>query len=447
MAAARWPPATLIGCFGLTEPDFGSNPRRHAHHRAQATASGWVLNGEQALDHHGRIADVALVWAQLDGRAAIRGFLVERGTPGFTDARHRRQVVAARVGHARADPRGLRVPARRACCPASRGMQGPAVVPDAGALRHLLGRGRRGDGLLRRGAALRQGSRAVQRPLAGYQLVQQKLVDMVEEITKAQLLALRLGRLKEAGKMRPQQVSLAKRNNVRDGARHRARRARPPRRQRRHRRVPVRPPHVNLEIGLHLRGHPRHPHAHRRPGRHRHRRVRIDRQHLIVPRRSLLGGVAHALSFGAMTYVALLRGINVGGKNMLPMATLAAMFARRRRHDVRPSSRAATWSSRAPQKLAADRSPRASSDRSEDSSCACRWSCARRRSSPSAVARNPFAADGRRRERAARHVPRRRAGGGARRRARRRTLAAATSSPSSAAISTCACRTARRAPS
>ena len=126
--------------------------------------------------------------------------------------------------------------------------------------------------------ALRYAKDRVQftRPIAGYQLVQHKLVDMVcRRSPRRSSLCLRLGRLKEAGKMRPQQISLAKRNNVAHGARHRARRARHPRRQRRHRRVPVRPPHAEPRVGLHLRGHARHPHAGRRPGHHRPRGVRL----------------------------------------------------------------------------------------------------------------------------------------------------------------------------
>jgi hypothetical protein len=107
-----------------------------------------------------------------------------------------------------------------------------------------------------------------------HQLVQLKLVDMLQEITKAQLLSLQLGRLKEAGKSRPQQVSLAKRNNVKMALDLRPQRPRPARRQRHHRRVPKRPSHVQPRVGLHLRGHRSHPHLDCRRGHHRQRRFR-----------------------------------------------------------------------------------------------------------------------------------------------------------------------------
>ena len=193
---------------------------------------------------------------------------------GFTHARDAGQVQPARVDHLGAVPRGLRRAGRQR--PAGRaGHARPALVPDPGALRHLLGRDRRGHRLLRVRARLRRASASCsRRPIAGYQLVQAKLVDMLTEITKAQLLCLRLGRLKDAGTHAARAGQLAKMNNVsqalhiaRAGARH-------PRRQRHHRRVPGHPPHAEPRDGEHLRGHRGRPPPDHRQGHHRLGRVR-----------------------------------------------------------------------------------------------------------------------------------------------------------------------------
>lgn len=212
----RWLPAMArgeaIGCFGLTEPDFGSNP---AGMRLSARAHGdeFVLNGEKRWITSGGLADVAVVWAKTDD-AAVRGFLVPRGTPGFTTRDiHGKFSLRASVT-SELIFQDCVVP-RSALLPGVSGLRGPLSC---------LNQARFGISFGVIGAAMACYDEALgytkeraqfQKPLAGHQLVQLKLVDMLEEITKAQLLALQLGRLKEAGKVRPQQVSLAKRNNVR----------------------------------------------------------------------------------------------------------------------------------------------------------------------------------------------------------------------------------------
>jgi glutaryl-CoA dehydrogenase len=211
----RWLPAlqkgVATGCFGLTEPNFGSNP---AGMRTAAVRDGnsYILNGEKTWITNGSIADVALVWARLDG--VIRGFLVERGTPGFTASDiHGKWSMRASVTSslALAD---CRVPA--ACLlPGTQGLKSALAC---------LTQARYGIGWGAVGAAMSCYDTARQyvilrkqfddRPIASHQLVQAELAWMVTEITKAQLLALHVGRLKDREKADHAHVSLLKRNNV-----------------------------------------------------------------------------------------------------------------------------------------------------------------------------------------------------------------------------------------
>ncbi|HUH04369.1 MAG TPA: acyl-CoA dehydrogenase family protein [Kofleriaceae bacterium] len=200
----------VIGCFGLTEPDFGSNPTGMLT-AARKTAGGYVLNGTKRWITNGSVAKVALVWAKLDGK--VHGFLVPTDSPGFTarDIHGKWSLRASITSELILEDCEV---GADALLPGVSGMKGPlSCLTQA---RFGIAFGAVGSMLACYDEALSYAKDRVQfsRPIAGYQLVQQKLVQMVSEITKAQLLCLRLGRLKEAGKLRPQQVSLAKRNNV-----------------------------------------------------------------------------------------------------------------------------------------------------------------------------------------------------------------------------------------
>jgi glutaryl-CoA dehydrogenase len=206
MAAGR-----AIGCFGLTEPDHGSDPGS-METRARRDGTGWVLTGTKRWITNGSIADVAVVWAK-DDDGVVRGFLVEAGTPGFAarDIKGKFSLRASITSELVLEE--VRVPAEN-LLPDARGLSGPfSCLNQAryGIVWGALGAARTCY-LTALGYARER--RQFDRPLAGFQLVQQKLVHVLTEITKGQLLAWRLGRLKDAGTARPEQVSLAKRNNV-----------------------------------------------------------------------------------------------------------------------------------------------------------------------------------------------------------------------------------------
>lgn len=214
----RWLPrlarGEAIGCFGLTEPDFGSNPSGMLT-RAEPVDGGWRLNGTKRWITNGSIADVALVWAKVrDGdRDVVRGFLVEKGATGFTagDMHGKFSLRASITSELFLED--CCVPAD-AILPGVQGMRGPlSCLTQA---RYGISWGAIGAAISCYECARDYARERIMfsRPIAGYQLVQAKLVEMIAEITKAQLLCLRLGRLKDAGRMRPEQVSLAKMNNV-----------------------------------------------------------------------------------------------------------------------------------------------------------------------------------------------------------------------------------------
>jgi glutaryl-CoA dehydrogenase len=211
----RWLPkmqsGQAIGCFGLTEPGFGSNPAG-MQTRAKQDGDHWILNGEKTWITNGSLADVAIVWARTD--AGIRGFLVEKGTPGFTTSDIHGKLsmrVSVTSSLALSD---CRVPAS-AMLPGAQGLKGPLSC---------LSQARHGIGWGVLGAAMDCYETARQysidrkqfdgRPIASHQLVQEKLAWMITEITKAQLLAIQAGRVKDQGKIDPAHISMLKRNNV-----------------------------------------------------------------------------------------------------------------------------------------------------------------------------------------------------------------------------------------
>ncbi len=216
MAAGR-----MIGCFGLTEPDFGSNPTGMLT-TATKTAGGYLLNGTKRWITNGSIAGVALMWAKLAGK--VHGFLVPTKSKGFTarDIPGKWSLRASVTSELVLEDCEV---GEDALLPGVAGMRGPLSCLSQA--RFGICYGAVGAAMACYDEALSYAKDRVQfrKPIAGYQLVQRKLVDMVSEITKAQLLCLQLGRLKEADKLQSAQISLAKRNNV-DIARNIARDAR-----------------------------------------------------------------------------------------------------------------------------------------------------------------------------------------------------------------------------
>ncbi|HPH64425.1 MAG TPA: acyl-CoA dehydrogenase family protein [Kofleriaceae bacterium] len=205
MAAGR-----TIGCFGLTEPDFGSNPNGMLT-KAERVAGGFKLNGTKRWITNGSIAQVALVWAKLDG--VVRGFLVPTATPGFT-ARELHGKWSLRASVTSELHMEDCIVGEDAMLPGVSGMRGPLSCLSQA--RFGICYGAVGAAMACYDEALNYAKDRVQfsKPIAGYQLVQNKLVVMVTEITKAQMLCWRMGRLKEANKLTPAQISLSKRNNV-----------------------------------------------------------------------------------------------------------------------------------------------------------------------------------------------------------------------------------------
>jgi len=212
----RWLPrlqsGEALGCFGLTEPGFGSNPAGMLT-RARREGSCWVIDGEKTWITNGSIADIAIVWARTE--EGIRGFLVEKGTAGFTSSElHGKLSMRASVT-ASLSFSDCRVPAS-AVLPGAKGLKGPLGCLSQA--RYGIGWGVIGAAMdcyetARSYSVLRK--QFDDKPIASHQLVQEKLADMITEITKAQLLTLHLGRLKDQDKLEPAHISMLKRNNVR----------------------------------------------------------------------------------------------------------------------------------------------------------------------------------------------------------------------------------------
>ncbi|NLT65191.1 MAG: acyl-CoA dehydrogenase [Acidobacteria bacterium] len=198
-----------IGCFGLTEPDHGSDPGGMTT-TAIRKGDRYVLNGTKSWITNGTIADVAVVWAKLDGQ--VTGFLVENGTSGFTapEIRHKMSLRASITSQLIFED--CAIPEEN-LLPGSGGLASPLRCLNQA--RYGIAWGTIGAAMACYHAALEYSLERIQfdRPIGGFQLVQEKLVYMLTEITKAQLLALRLGRLKDENRIEHSQTSLAKRNN------------------------------------------------------------------------------------------------------------------------------------------------------------------------------------------------------------------------------------------
>ena len=202
--------AEAIGCFGLTEPDFGSKPGG-MRTTAKKDGGSYVLNGAKAWITNGSVADVAVVWAKLDG--VVRGFLVERGTKGFTTFEHKGKMSLRASVTSQLAFEDCRIPAE-SILPGVQGLKGPlSCLTQA---RYGIAWGAIGSAMATYQAALdyaKSRKQWMDRPIAAHQLVQERLAWMISEITKGQLLAWKLGTMKDKGTMKPHHVSMAKRNN------------------------------------------------------------------------------------------------------------------------------------------------------------------------------------------------------------------------------------------
>jgi glutaryl-CoA dehydrogenase len=207
MAAGR-----AIGCFGLTEPDHGSDPGGMKT-RARKVNDGYVLNGTKLWITNGAVASVAVVWAKTE--EGVRGFVVPTDTKGFSTSEiHHKLSLRASVSSG-LEMDDVRLPGS-AVLPEVTGMRGPlSCLTEA---RYGICWGSVGAGRACYESALEYAKTRVQygRPIAGFQLTQRKLVDMMLELQKAQLVAWRLGQLKDAGELEPRQISVGKLNNVRE---------------------------------------------------------------------------------------------------------------------------------------------------------------------------------------------------------------------------------------
>jgi len=203
--------AEKIGCFGLTEPDYGSNPAGLVT-RARKDGPYYILNGTKMWITNGSIADVAVVWAKTED-GVIRGFLVEKGTEGFStrDIQGKFSLRASVTSELIFED--CRIPAEN-ILPLSYGLKSPLMCLNQA--RYSIAWGAIGAAKACYTTALQYAQERIQfgKPIASFQLVQKKLVDMITEITKGELLCLQLGRLKDQGKVHHAQISMAKMNNV-----------------------------------------------------------------------------------------------------------------------------------------------------------------------------------------------------------------------------------------
>jgi glutaryl-CoA dehydrogenase len=201
----------VIGCFGLTEPDFGSNPGGMIT-TATEVQDGYVLNGNKMWITNGSIADIAIVWAKLNG--VVRGFIVKKGTPGFTTSlmKGKFSLRASITSELHFDQCKI---SKDNILPNVEGLKGPLGCLSQARFGIAWGAIGAANACYHEALNYVLNRQMFDKPLAGYQLIQAKLARMVQEISKAQLLVLHLSQLKEQGKLTPAQISLAKMNNVR----------------------------------------------------------------------------------------------------------------------------------------------------------------------------------------------------------------------------------------
>ena len=206
----------IIGCFGLTEPDFGSNPSGMITMAKEQKDGTWVMNGSKMWITNGSTAHIAVVWAKTNGDAderSIRGFVVPRAIKGFTSKDQKGKLSLRASDTSELVFSDVHLPAD-AVLPKSGGLKSPLMCLTQA--RYGISWGAIGAAMACFEEALSYAKNRVMfdRPIAGFQIQQERLADMLTEIVKAQLVSLHLGRMKDAGTMTPQQVSLAKRNNV-----------------------------------------------------------------------------------------------------------------------------------------------------------------------------------------------------------------------------------------
>jgi glutaryl-CoA dehydrogenase len=208
--------AELIGCFGLTEPDYGSNPSGMITRARQQADGSWILNGAKMWITNGSKADVAIIWAKTGDATddkSIRGFIVDTKTPGF-QARDQKGKLSLRASDtSELVLTDVHVPAD-ALLPGSGGLKSPLMCLTQA--RYGISWGVLGAAMacLEEAVAYSKSRVMFDKPIGGFQIQQVRLADMLTEIVKGQLVSLHLGRLKDAGNFTPTQVSLAKRNNV-----------------------------------------------------------------------------------------------------------------------------------------------------------------------------------------------------------------------------------------